>query len=51
MKDWQKQPLKQIVEQLRKHGVDAELVKPRVKWFVHQQALEKPCSSSHSISL
>lgn len=45
-----KQPLKQIVEQLRKHGIHAELVKPRAKWSAYQQALPKTCPSSHEIS-
>ncbi len=42
---------KRIVEKLEKHGVHAELVKPRAKLSVYQQALPRVYPFVHKTSL
>jgi hypothetical protein len=39
-----------VVEELRKYGVHAEIVKPRTELSVHKRSLTKTCSSAHEVS-
>jgi hypothetical protein len=36
-----------VVEELRKYGVHAEIVKPRAELSVYKRLLTKTCSSAH----
>ncbi|MCZ0753973.1 hypothetical protein [Anoxybacillus sp. J5B_2022] len=49
MGERKKQTPKRLVEQLRKHGVHAELTKPRAKWSVYRPFVPKACPSAHEI--
>jgi predicted TIM-barrel fold metal-dependent hydrolase len=39
-----------VVEELRKHGVHVELVKPRAQLSVYKQTLQTACPSVHENS-